>query len=98
MAKTFAKTAAGLLMAAGVALGQAPKLEFEVASIKPAQPIASQTAAGKLHLGTQIDGARVDIGSLPLADLISMAFKVKPYQLSGPDWMSADRFDVMGKM
>jgi uncharacterized protein (TIGR03435 family) len=27
-----------------------------------------------------------------------MAFKVKPYQLSGPDWMSADRFDVMGKM
>jgi choice-of-anchor A domain-containing protein len=87
-----------LLLAAGIALGQAPKPEFEVASIKPAEPIQAQTAAGNLHLGTQIDGARVDIGSLPLADLISMAIRVKPYQLSGPDWMSAGRFDVMGKM
>jgi uncharacterized protein (TIGR03435 family) len=103
MAKRFAKTAAGLLMAAGVALGQAPKLEFEVASIKPAQAIAAQASSGKLHIGMQIDGARVDIGSMRLADLIPVAFKVKWYQVSGPDWLSSDimsapRFDVMGKM
>jgi uncharacterized protein (TIGR03435 family) len=103
IAKRLPKIAVGgMLLAAGVVLGQYPKLEFEVASVKPAQPMESQ-APGKLHIGMQIDGARVDIGNMRLADLIPVAFKVKYYQVSGPDWLSADimsapRFDVMGKM
>lgn len=103
MTKRFLRTVGGLLLAAGIAPGQAPKLEFEVASVKPAQPIEAQASSGKLHIGMQIDGARVDIGSMRLADLIPVAFKVKWYQVSGPAWlsfdiMSAPRFDVMGKM
>jgi len=106
-AKRFPKIAVGgVLLAAGVAWGQAPaapNLEFEVASVKAAQPIQAQLASGKMHVGMKVDGARVDIGSMSLADLIPMAFKVKQYQVSGPAWMSADmlsaqRFDIMAKM
>jgi uncharacterized protein (TIGR03435 family) len=55
-------------------------------------------AAGKLHVGMNVDQARVDIGFLSLADLIQTAYKVKRYQVSGPDWMSQQRFDILAKM
>jgi len=48
-----------------------------------------------MHVGMSVDGARVDIGFMSLADLISMAFKVKPYQVSGADWMRQERFDIL---
>ena len=71
---------------------------FEVASIKIAQPLMQQAMSGKLHAGMKIDGARVDIGSMSLADLIQAAYKVKNYQVSGPDWMKEQRFDILAKM
>jgi uncharacterized protein (TIGR03435 family) len=71
---------------------------FDVASIKSAGPLQAQVAAGKLHIGMSIDAARVDIGSMSLADLIPIAFGVKPYQVSGPDWMKETRFDILAKM
>jgi uncharacterized protein (TIGR03435 family) len=55
-------------------------------------------AAGKLHVGMSVDGARVDIGYLSLGELIPMAFKVKSYQVSGPDWLRAQRFDILAKV
>lgn len=55
-------------------------------------------ATGKLHIGMSIDAARVDIGSMSLADLIPFAFGVKAYQVSGPDWMNQNRFDILAKM
>ena len=45
-----------------------------------------------------IDAARVDIGSMSLADLLPVAFGVKAYQVSGPDWMKENRFDIVAKM
>lgn len=45
-----------------------------------------------------IDAARVDIGSLSLTELIRIAYRMKSYQISGPDWMGAERFDIMAKM
>jgi uncharacterized protein (TIGR03435 family) len=72
---------------------------FEVASIKPAQMITPAiVASGKLHVGMSIDAARVDIGFLSLAELIPIAYKVKPYQVSGPDWMNVQRFDIIAKI
>ena len=82
-----------LVLAASGLCAQSP--EFEVASIKPAPPILNQVSSGKMHIGMTVDGARVDIGSLSLADLLPAAFRVKSYQISGPDWMSANRFDIM---
>jgi uncharacterized protein (TIGR03435 family) len=40
----------------------------------------------------------VDIGNLSLADFIRIAYKIKPYQLTGPDWMTAQRFDIQAKL
>src|SRR6476659_5055448 len=72
---------------------------FEVAAIKPAPPLdAAKIMAGKLHVGMTINAARVDIGNLSLADLIRIAYKIKSYQLTGPDWMPAQRFDMQAKM
>jgi hypothetical protein len=82
---------------AAVAFGQAQTApHFEVVSIKPAAlELTSQYAAGKLHTGMSVDGARVDIGSMTLADLICVAYQIRPYQLSGPDWMTANRFNLL---
>jgi uncharacterized protein (TIGR03435 family) len=94
-------TSAGLVLAAGAALGQMPTPgpAFEVASVKPAAPLdASKVMSGQMHVGMRMDAARVDIGSMSLADLIRVAYRVKPYQVSGPDWMASERFDVLAKL
>src|SRR5262249_56610795 len=49
-------------------------------------------------VGMNVDGARVDIGYMSLADLIPIAFSVKAYQVSGPDWMREQRWDILAKM
>jgi uncharacterized protein (TIGR03435 family) len=93
------KISLSLLLAASAVFAQTSAPAFEVASIKPATlPTAAQITSGKLHVGMAIDGARVDIGNLPLAELIRIAYRVKPYQISGPDWMGAERFDVLAKL
>jgi uncharacterized protein (TIGR03435 family) len=92
---------AGLLLAAGAAFGQTPAagLTFDVASIKLAgPPDPAKMMSGQMHVGMKVDGARADIGFLSLSDLICIAYKVKSYQITGPDWMSAQRFDIVAKM
>ena len=70
-------------------------MSFEVASIKLAEPITpAAIASGKFRIGMSVDGSRVDIGYLSLADLIPIAFKVKPYQISAPGWIREQRFDI----
>ncbi len=99
-----------LLTLAAAAFGQAPapapthELTFEVASVKPAPPLDPQKImSGQQRVGMKVDAARVDISSMSLGGLIYLAFKVKPYQVSGPSWlsagpMSADLFEVHAKM
>lgn len=96
--------AAGLLLAAA-AFGQtpgqtpAPTLAFEVASVKPAGPLdPAKMMSGQMRIGMNVDAARVDIGSLSLSDLISIAFRVKPYQISGPNWLGGERFSIQAKL
>ena len=90
-----------LAAAAIAALAQTPASApaFEVASIRPAPPLRPmEIAQGKVHLGMSVDGARVDIGALSIADLIRIAWEVKPYQVSGPEWMATERFNILAKM
>jgi uncharacterized protein (TIGR03435 family) len=87
------------VLLSSAALGQAPDApHFEVASIKPATDLMSQQTAGKLHTGMSVDGARVDIGAMTLADLICAAYQIRSYQLSGPDWITANRFDILARI
>lgn len=46
----------------------------------------------------KVDGAQVDIGALSLADLIRTAYKVKSFQISGPDWMTTQRWDILARI
>jgi uncharacterized protein (TIGR03435 family) len=43
-------------------------------------------------------GARVDIRYMSLRNLMITAYRIKSYQLSGPDWMQHQRFDIAAKM
>jgi uncharacterized protein (TIGR03435 family) len=73
--------------------------EFEVASIKPSGDLAASFAAGKMpHMGMKIDNSQVDIGAFTLTQLISTAYKVKAFQITGPDWMKTTRFDIIAKI
>lgn len=86
---------------AGGALAQTPAapLEFEVASVKPSQPVTpAMVASGKIHAGMKVDNARVDIGLMPLLQLITKAFDVKQYQVQGPDFLLTTPFDIVAKM
>jgi uncharacterized protein (TIGR03435 family) len=86
------------LIAAGLALAQTP-LSFEVASVKPGGPMdPAAIMAGKMRIGMKIDAARVDIGMLSLSDLIRIAYKVKSYQIQGPEWMTGERFNISAKL
>ena len=88
-----------ILLISGLVFAQT---SFEVASIKPVelniQAMAALLASGKLHLGMNVDGGRVDIGLLSLGELIPIAFKVKAHQVAGPDWMKDQRFDIIAKL
>jgi uncharacterized protein (TIGR03435 family) len=79
------------------AVGQeaAPRLEFEVASIRPSVAVS---AAGQVQVGLHIDGQMVRINYLSLGEYIAMAYSLKLYQVVGPDWLAADRYDISAKL
>jgi uncharacterized protein (TIGR03435 family) len=41
-----------------------------------------------------MDAAGMHIGSLTLREIIAAAYRVKTYQVRGPDWTETERFDV----
>lgn len=71
-----------------------PRPEFEVASIKPSPPQMPNMASIGLH----IDGAQLRINYLPLRDYVQIAYRLKPNQIAGPDWIDTERFDVAAKI
>lgn len=94
----FAAFGIAMLLGAGSLWGQTPS--FDVASIKPSEPITpAMVAAGKLHAGMRIDGARVDIGNFRLTQLIMKAYDVKMYQVQGPPWLlTGQAFDIVANL
>jgi uncharacterized protein (TIGR03435 family) len=80
------------------------KPSFEVATIKPSPPLdpakmmAAMQAGGKMPVGANIDSRRAEYMYLDLKSLLTYAYGVKPYQITGPDWMSTTRFDIIAKM
>jgi uncharacterized protein (TIGR03435 family) len=75
---------------------------FNVASVKPAAdpgmvPMICLVPCSPGERLT-VEGARVDIRYMSLSRLILTAYRLKPYQLSGPDWMKTQRFDILAKI
>jgi uncharacterized protein (TIGR03435 family) len=89
----------GMIAASVFAQQNAPALSFEVASIKPAPPLSlDKIRSGQFHAGITVTGTRADFGFMSLSDLLPYAYRVKPYQISGPDWMHDDRWDIVAKV
>src|SRR5262245_47916088 len=63
---------------------------FEVASIRPSVNTQRQAVAA----AGSTDDAHFRIGGLTIRDYISMGYAVKLNQISGPDWITTDRFDI----
>jgi len=69
--------------------------KFEVASVRPSPPLQLPLVA-PVRVGLSMDGARVDIRLMSLRDLIIVAYRIKPFQLTGiQDWMTTAVFDIM---
>ena len=90
---------AGMALMAGLLLGQGTAPAFEVASIKQAVlPTPDKILSGQVHVGINNRGSQADFGLMSLADLLTYAYRVKPYQISGPDWMRETRWDILAKL
>src|SRR5580704_7005535 len=80
------------------------KPAFEVATIKPSAPMdaAAMMAAiqkgGKMPIGATITSNRAEYNFLDLKTLLTYAYGVRAYQITGPDWMSNTRFDIVAKL
>ena len=108
MKKTLVSAIAGLALVVGPALAQAPAgPKFEVASVKATpldlMKLAQDVAAGGAlpKMGPKVDGARAEYARMSLQELIVEAYKVKAYQITGPDWLggtSAQRFSIQAKL
>jgi uncharacterized protein (TIGR03435 family) len=83
------------LLLSVAAFAQAPRLEFEVASIKPSTPPAPGQAP---NVGVHIDGSMVSMRFLSLQDYIISAYNIKKHQIAGPEWLSTERFDIQAKI
>lgn len=83
-------------VACGAAFCQEPaaKLSFEVVSIKPAAP----QAPNQMRMLRGGDPGRARFTGFSLRDYIRIAYRVKDFQVEGPEWIDSDRFDVEGKL
>jgi uncharacterized protein (TIGR03435 family) len=92
-----------LMLFAGLAFAQT-KPAFEVATVKPAPPldiakVAAGIRAGQMpKMGAHVEAGRAEYTYVAMRELIVAAYGVKPYQVTGPDWMTSTRFDIVAKM
>jgi uncharacterized protein (TIGR03435 family) len=82
----------------------ASSLTFDVASVRPSADLRSAAMqqamqAGKMpKFGVNIEGLRAEYNQMALRDLVANAYEVKPFQVSGPDALNGQRFDIAAKM
>lgn len=89
---------AGVLAGCCHAFGQpsqqtgAPRPQFEVASIKP-------NKSGDMRMMFRsASGGRFTASNIPLQSLITIAYRIKDFQLSGaPPWLMSERYDIEAK-
>jgi len=76
---------------------------FEAAVIKPAAPLdnakvlAAMQSGGQMPIGPHVGVNRADYLYMTLKSLIVYAYRVRPYQVTGPDWLDQQRFDIIAK-
>ena len=70
------------------------EFRFEVASIKPSNP----NPDNPMFIGMSADGAMAKYTNITLRDCIRGAYRVRDFQIVGPDWMTKARFEISAKL
>jgi len=83
----------GVCLVAGTVMAAAQEPAFEVATVK-------QNTSGERGGGiSRLPGGRVRVTNMPLGQLITFAYQLTPFQLTGgPSWVGDDRFDIVARM
>jgi uncharacterized protein (TIGR03435 family) len=87
-----------LLAATSVAFGQsadAPAPTFDVASVKASQSGTGGERRGRENI--QVSPGTVTMRNASLKSCIGWAWHVFAYQVTGPDWLDSQRYEIMGK-
>lgn len=82
-----------VLLSAHPAAPRAQQLSFEVASIR-----SVQIGGSEISVGLRTQGDQVRIGAYTFREYVAIAYRVRPYQVTGPDWITEDRFDLQAKL
>jgi uncharacterized protein (TIGR03435 family) len=89
------------LCCCGLSAQTPAKPEFEVASIKPSpEPTGGgrmMRMGGRGGPGSK-DPTRYTAQGMTMMDLLTVAYHVKRYQISGPEWLTSARFDINAKI
>jgi uncharacterized protein (TIGR03435 family) len=86
----------GLAATAAFAQTTAAPPAFEVASIKVSQ-IGKAGGEGSRKENTQVSPGSLNMRNVSLKTAIRWAWHVGDYQVSGPDWLANERYDIMAK-
>jgi uncharacterized protein (TIGR03435 family) len=81
------------LIAAPFSATRAQQPAFEVASIR-----SVQIGGSEISVGLRTQGDQVRIGAYTFREYVAIAYRVRPYQVTGPDWITEDRFDLQAKL
>ncbi len=74
---------------------QIPKLNFEAATVKPA---ADALGSGTVPAIAPAEHDRVSWNAQSLRSLIATAYQVRKFQIEGPAWLDAGKFDVTAQL
>jgi uncharacterized protein (TIGR03435 family) len=85
------------LLLSSLAFAQAPKrLEFEVATVRPSGDV--QTNGAQTPAAAQLDPSQIRLTYLTMRDFITRAYRVRAFQVEGPEWIASERYDISAKI
>ena len=98
-----AVSVAAMGQGAGQSQGAGDAKSFEVASVRKSAPMDMRTLVGFLQQGrrpdsTRVDGSRATYTYTSVKQLIAYAYRLRVYEVDGPDWMATDRMDIAAKL
>jgi uncharacterized protein (TIGR03435 family) len=77
----------------------AQRTVFEVASVKPAPSQSGVRVRASMRGGPgTADPEQIAFTNVTLTNVLLRAFDVKTYQLTGPEWISAERYEIIAKI
>jgi len=72
---------------------------FEVASVKPAAPITGNFIRMGMRGGPGTpDPGQISYSNVTLKNVLTNAYGVKGFQISGPGWLDSERYDIVAKL